>query len=64
MCICRERIGKLEILGNDNAERDKARQMEEDRRFLDELARRDAQQAADEERRKQKLKEDKINYRR
>lgn len=30
----RERIGKLEIMGNDNAERERARQHEEDRRFL------------------------------
>ena len=29
-----ERIGKLEIMGNDNAERERARQHEEDRRFL------------------------------
>jgi|LauGreDrversion4_2_1035121.scaffolds.fasta_scaffold2627929_1 hypothetical protein len=51
-------------MGNDNAERDKARQRDEDLRFLDELARREAQQTAEEERRKQKLKEDKVNYRR
>ena len=30
----RERIGKLEIMGNDNAERERVRQQEEDRRFL------------------------------
>ena len=58
----RARVGKLEIMGNDNAQRERQRQMAEDQRFLADLAQREAEAAEQAQRRQAAMRERRVQY--
>lgn len=58
-----ERIGRLEMMGNDNAEKERQLRMEEDERFLEQLRRKEAEAEAREKARRDMDRRAKEEYR-